>query len=220
MKDPLRTWCKSVWLYVVYAIGIVMLVMLVMNWNAWDHAQRIVCLLAVLLSVHVFEEDTFPNGFPYANNVAFGSDEPLVYPQNMATNMFTNLGASILFAALVYVSPSMPYPIVTLAAVFGIGQCIGHTRSGVIVKKKFGGKGKRTIYNPGLFTSYVGLLELSIYAIWWLVRQPFDLLGLLGGFGLMVFVAVGLILIPFAINMRIKSERFAFESAGYFDKYL
>jgi len=37
------------------------------------------------------------------------------------------------------------------------------TRGGIWTLRKYRSKGKRTIYDPGLFTSHIGLLELGIY---------------------------------------------------------
>lgn len=89
----LDKWCDRVWLWVIYAIGIVMLCVICLNWNAWSIAEKLMGILTVLLPVHVFEENTFPGGFPYMNNVTGKSTAPMVYPQNKFTNMITNLAS-------------------------------------------------------------------------------------------------------------------------------
>lgn len=73
---------------------------LLWNWAAFDLPQKLACMLAVAVPLHVFEENTFPGGFFYMNNMGFGSKEPMVYPQNRCTNMITNLGAEIVIIAV------------------------------------------------------------------------------------------------------------------------
>lgn len=219
-KDYLRSWCDQAWLYVLYAIGIIMLIVLFINWGTWDEAHRVTCILAVLLPIHVFEENTLPGGFYYRNNASVGSAQPLVYPQSMLTNMITNLGAEIVILLLMIPASHWEYSIMTFIVVFVLGQVVSHTRGGVWAYRKYKENGKKTIYDPGLFTSYIGLLELAIYAFWWLLQRPFQLGSFLGGFGIMILIGGGLIGLPFAISTRVKSQRFAFEDAGYFQKFL
>ena len=79
--------CDRIWLYIVYAMGITMVLFLIRNWTDWNTPQRLICLLAVAIPMHIFEENTYPGGFFFMNNLNFGSKQPTVYPQNRATNM-------------------------------------------------------------------------------------------------------------------------------------
>ena len=81
-------------------MGFVMLLVLLLNWSNWAISQKLICLLSVVIPMHIFEENTYPGGFFYMNNLSFGSKEPRVYPQNRLTNMITNLGAEIVFILL------------------------------------------------------------------------------------------------------------------------
>lgn len=219
-RTAMQVWCDRAWLYVIYALGLVMLNVLIINWPIWGVPQRLICLLTVLLPAHVFEENSYPGGFFYVNNLEQKSDDPMVYPQNMVTNMFTNLTAEVLFIwfALCAVQ-SIPNIVVTVVVLFGIGETVHHTRDGVLTYRRYHGRGKRTLYAPGVATSYMGLLELSVYGIWWLSGSIYTLAEFFIGLGIVVGVIVFLILVPFAISRKVKSQRFAFTDKGYFDRF-
>lgn len=216
----LHKWCDRTWLYAEYALGLVMLNVLIIGWTGFSDPQRIACLLCILLPAHVFEENTLPGGFFYGNNLRRGSDHPLMYPQNMLTNMITNLGAELFFIFLATKAHEWAYAIVTLAAIFGLMECLSHTTGGMRLHKKYQSKGKKTIYNPGLATSWLLLLQLSVYSIYWLCLRPFQAGGLLMGLAFLLVVVVCLILIPLAVSSRVKSRRFSFTDAGYYEKYI
>ncbi|MEE1296622.1 MAG: hypothetical protein UHD09_07265 [Bifidobacterium sp.] len=218
--DWLVSWCQVGWLYAMYAIGVLMLCWLLVDWQDMQAAQRIAFVMAIALPAHVFEEDSAPSGFFYANNLSMGSKDPYVYPQNEATNMFTNLAAEVLFVVLAFVSPHWAYPVITLAATFGIAEAFMHTLKGAQTLPKLRAGGKTTIYDPGILTAYVILLPLSCVAIKWMTERTFDAAGFWWGIGLMLLVVVGFILVPFAINMRVRSKRFAFHDAAYYDRFI
>lgn len=219
-KEPiLSIWCDKMWLYVDYLIGIIMLVVLIVNWSDFQTPQRLICLLAFLLPAHLFEEDTYPGGFSFMNNTGFGSKEPLVYLQNRLTNMWTNLSAVLFVSFLTSIAESIPIQVVAIVIFFGVMETIGHTRAGILIYLKYKDKGKKTIYGPGSITSYFGMLPAVIYGIVWLTKNPFEVSNLLGGFGIAIGMIVILILIPFAINIKVKSKTYAFREKGYFERF-
>jgi hypothetical protein len=218
--EILSKWCNWPWKATVYALGIVSLVILIANWASFTNVERIAWVLAAAIPAHVFEENTYPGGFFYQNNLGFGSKEPLVYPQNRMTNMVTNLGAEIVLILVAINANTLGATAVTVAIFFGFAELLNHTRQGVMMHKRFKGEGKKSIYGPGEFTSLFILLPNAIWGIVWLCTNPFSWLQVLAGLGIGVGIAVCLILIPFAINLRVKSVRFAFSDAGYYDRYL
>ena len=220
--QALRVWCGRPWLCVTYAIGIAMAVVTARQWEAWVPAQRLMGVLAVLLPLHVFEEDTFPGGFFYMNNLTKGSADPFVYPQNSFTNMFANLGAEVVVIVLAFQAWRIPGQVTVFVAVFGLAELVAHLSMGASMLRRLRGRGKRTVYNPGLATAALALVPLSACAVWQLARSGLTGGQLLGGLGIVAFVIVGLILTPFAINLHVRSARFAFErdEAGYFARYL
>lgn len=215
----LDKWCTWPWKLAVYLIGAASLVSLIANWPAFSDAERIAWILVVGIAAHVFEENTLPGGFFYQNNLGFGSKEPFVYPQNRMTNMVTNLGAEIVFVLIAVNADSLGVVAVTVAVFFGIVELVNHTRQGVAMRRHLNSEGKKTIYGPGELTSLLILFPNAIWGIVWLCTNPFNWFQVLAGIGVCVGIAICLILIPFTINLRFKSKRFAFKDAGYYDRY-
>jgi hypothetical protein len=162
MRRILNKWCGKPWLIAVYAVGLALAVTAAVRWNVWGTPKRILCLLAILLPLHVFEENTFPDGFHYMMNLAQNSDRPDLGPMNRLTDMVSNFGGEVLFLLLFLWGGNVGTSI--LAAFFGIGESIVHTILGAATHKKLKSRGMKTIYGPGLATSYLALLPLSVYA--------------------------------------------------------
>ncbi len=219
MKKGFSRWCDQMWLYAVYFLGVVMACALVWNWDAWEMSRKLVCMLAIAVPMHIFEENSFPAGFYYMNNLGFGSKEPMVYPQNRCTNMVTNLGAEIVLILLTVNTQIIEPSAVTLVLFFGLGETINHTRSGILMYRRYHEKGKKTFYGPGLVTSWCILIPLSTAALKWLTGHSVTVLQVIGGIGIFLGIAVCLILLPFAVSLRVKSKEFAFYDKGYFEKY-
>lgn len=218
--NALSKWCGNPWKFTVYFLGIVSLIYLIFSWTVLTDAQRISWVLVVGIAAHIFEENTYPGGFFYQNNLGFGSKEPLVYPQNRLTNMVTNLGAEIIFVVIAVNANVLGAIAVTVAVFFGVIELINHTRQGISMYRRFKVSGKKNIYGPGEWTSLLILFPNAIWGVVWLCTNPFAWIQVLTGLGICVCIAVCLILIPFVINLRVKSKRFAFEDAGYWDKYV
>ena len=219
MYKLLSKFCDKAWLYIVYAMGLVMAFVLAMNWNGWETPQKLICLLAVAIPMHVFEENTYPGGFFYMNNLTFGSMEPTVYPQNRLTNMITNLGAETVFILLTVNALKMDVAVTVVVIFFGIVETVNHSREGVGMYRRYKAKGKRSIYAPGLITSLFPLLPMAGWGIIWMAGAEFTALNVLTGIGISVGIAVCLILIPFAFSIKAKSKEVSFKSIGYFEKF-
>lgn len=219
MKDILDKWCGSIWLYCLYGIGIIMLINMLIRWSGWETPQKVMGIMCVLLPLHVFEENTWPGGFPYMNNRAFGSPEPMICPQNRVTNMWTNLGAELIYIVFLLLTPIFPEALMVNIVVFALMQCVIHTRSGAVMYKLYKDKGKRTIYGPGSITSYIGLAPLAVYALSWLVSSGAEVRDILLGIISILIIVITMILIPFRISYRIRSARFALTDKGCFEKF-
>ena len=218
-ENALQKWCDQLWLYCIYLLGVAMGCVLLIQWGVWDVPQKLICLLAVAIPLHVFEEDTAPGGFFFMNNLSRKSDNPMAYPQSTLTNMITNLGAELYVIALVFFAGKWEASLVVLVIFFGIAETIFHTMDGIHMQKRYKDKGKTTIYAPGLITSYVILIPMSVYGCYWLSQNAFTVSDILIGIGMMLFILVFLLLLPLGISGRVKSAKYAFKSAGYFDKY-
>ncbi|EFP61399.1 HXXEE domain-containing protein [Erysipelotrichaceae bacterium AF15-26LB] len=218
-KDKLYQWCDQLWLHVLYGIGIMMSCFLIVGWSESSIPSKMMYLLTIMVPLHVFEENTLPGGFFFMNNLGQKSDKPMMYPQNMMTNMITNLGAEIVFITVLIFADYIPNSAVVVVIVFGYAECIHHTMDGIRMYKKYAGRGKKTIYGPGTITSFAGLIQLSTYGLVWLTKQSVGVNEVIIGIGIILFVVTGLILIPFQISKRLRSQRFAFRNKGYFEKY-
>lgn len=218
-KDKLYQWCDQLWLHVLYGIGIMMSCFLIVGWFESSIPSKLMYLLTIMVPLHVFEENTLPGGFFFMNNLGQKSDKPMMYPQNMMTNMITNLGAEIVFITVLIFADYIPNSAVVVVIVFGYAECVHHTMDGIRMYKKYAGRGKKTIYGPGTITSFAGLIQLSTYGLVWLTKQSVGVNEVIIGIGIILFVVIGLILIPFQISKRLRSQRFAFRSKGYFEKY-
>ncbi len=214
-----QKWCDQAWLYVVYFLGIFMACVLIWNWGVWEWSQKLVCMLAIAVPLHVFEENSFPGGFYFMNNAGFHSEQPMVYPQNRCTNMVTNLGAEIVMILITFFAMRIEVSAVSLVVFFGLGETINHTRSGALMLRRYREKGKKTIYGPGTVTSWCLLIPLAVSSLRWLTTHSVKALQIVGGLGLVIGIMVCLILIPFAVSIRVKSQKFAFRDKGYFEKY-
>ena len=216
----LDKWCGQPWLHATYFLGIVMLNVLIINWGVWDVPQKLMCLLAVFLPLHVFEELTWPNGFHFMmNKLIQKSDQPLAYPENRLTDMITNFGAEVLFIALTFLTPVLGNKGVVFAAFFGIGETLAHTIFSVVTLKHYKAKGKKTLYSPGLVTAWCALLEVGIYSIYWLVTSGSFVKADLWGLAFVVFLIGFMIRLPFMISYKIKSTKYAYTEMGYLGKY-
>jgi len=218
-KTLLQKWCTMTWLYVVYLLGILMGMCLLIKWTVWSTPQILMCLLAIAIPLHIFEENTAPGGFFFMNNLGSKSDNPRAYPQSILTNMITNLGAEIYVIILFFITSKIAAPCMILVFAFGILETINHTRDGILMYKRYKDKGKTTIYGPGTITSYICLLPMSVYSCRWLYENPFGRPDVLLGICLILFIVVFLILIPLGISGKVKSTKYAFTKIGYFDKY-
>ena len=213
-------WCGKPWLYATYALGAVMLVVLVLNWSSWGVPQRLMGILCVLLPLHVFEELEWPNGFQFMmNKVIQKSDNPLAYPENRLTDMITNFGAEVLFIVMLALTPVAGNMFVVFMAFFGIGETLAHIVFTVASLKHYREAGMRAPYTPGLATAWLTLLPVGIANLHWLVTSGTFVLGDLWGILFVMFLIGFMIRLPFIISFKIKSTRFAYDDMGYFARF-
>ncbi len=220
-ENFLQKWCDQIWLHVVYVLGVIMWCVFLVRWTSWEVPQRMTCILAILVPLHIFEENTWPGGFFYMNNIGGGSDDPMAYPQSRLTNMVTNFGAELIFVLLAVFAARIPVPAVTAVIIFGIGETMHHTMDGIHMYRRYQKQGKKTLYGPGLTTCLVGLLPESVYGIYWMTEHGSEVTagGILGGVGILLIIFIGLMMIPLRISGRLKSRKYAFTDKGYFSRY-
>jgi hypothetical protein len=159
MNKVLNFWMK-IWLYVMAVGGIILIVLLGVYWTQLDWATRLVYFSVITLPFHVWEEWRFPAGFHYIYNLMQKSDMPDRFPMNRVSDMLTNFGALIVGIVFIIIGGKL---IIALTLFYFCGmEVIAHTYTGIFAYKFFKEKGKKTIYNPGLGTTYLMFLPAAI----------------------------------------------------------
>lgn len=161
MKSFFDKWCDQLWLYLLYLLAIIMGNILMLKWDVWSVPRILSCLLAIMIPAHVFEENTFPAGFFFMNNLNFKSKDPMVYPQNRVTNMVTNLGAEIVFIIMTAYAVRIEVTAVLVVIIFGVIELVNHTREGIHMYFRYRNKGKKN----NLCAGHDNILSLSFAII-------------------------------------------------------
>lgn len=174
MKKILKAWL-NIWLYVITLISGAVVGATIVKWNDWSLQMKIFALATALLPLHVLEEWRFPGGFHYMYNTMVKSKCPDRYPMNQLSDMFTNLIGIIFGISVLCIGVNSVFLVMQLFLC--AAEIIGHTRGGIFSYNKFNEKGKKTIYNPGLFTTVFGYLPVAIaivasfiigdFPLWW-----------------------------------------------------
>lgn len=212
-------WCDHHWLYANYLFGILMFGVLLWNWEMWDSPQKLICLLAIAIPIHNFEEYMYPGGFYFMNNIVGGSKDPLLYPQNKLTTTITNTGAEIVLMIYTAIAPTFAVPVVIVAMVFGFLETLVHIIEGTVMWFRYRGIGKQSIYAPGLFTSVIVLMGISILSLKWLTIQQVTTADILMGVAFLLVILIGLLMIPLGVSSKLRLEQFRLEGLGYFEQY-
>ncbi|MGN0998474.1 MAG: HXXEE domain-containing protein [Faecousia sp.] len=153
MQKMIKQWL-SVWLYVITAIGGFLAALLICNWDVWPMHTTLAVAADIALVLHVLEEWKFPGGFYYMYNLMHKSPEQIAdrYPMSQLTDMITNLIPIVFGCTMLAIG--MPYFISLMWFLLSAMEVVVHTMAGVHCIRLFGKYGKKSLYNPGLFTSY------------------------------------------------------------------
>lgn len=220
MKNINKLWL-SCWLYVMALISGVIIGTLAFKWNDWSWETRLFAMATALLPLHVLEEWRFPGGFHVMYNLMKKSEVSMAdhYPMNQLSDMWTNL-IGVVFGVIVLIVGVTP-----LFCMMQIFLCLaelwGHISGGIYSYKLFKSQGKKTIYNPGLFTALFGYLPIMIGLIVALclekAPQLYEYLIVLP-----CCLALGFIALPLAEKLcKDKNSPYAYDwGNGYFEKFI
>ncbi len=162
MQKIFKGWL-NIWLYVISLICGAVIGVLIVKWNEWSLQTKIFAFATALLPLHVLEEWRFPGGFHYMYNIMVNSENPDRYPMNQLSDMFTNFIGIIFGIVILCVGVKSIFLIMQLFLC--VAEILGHTKGGVFSYKRFKSQGKKTIYNPGFFTTLFGYLPVAIAII-------------------------------------------------------
>ncbi len=217
MKKVFKYWL-NIWLYVITLISGVVIGVTVAKWSDWSAQTRIFALATALLPLHVLEEWRFPGGFHYMYNVMAKSPNPDCYPMNQLSDMFTNFIGIVFGIVVLCVGVNSIFLIMQLFLC--IAEIFGHTKGGIFSYKKFKQHGKRTIYNPGLFTTLFGYLPVAVAIVVSFVVDIFPF-----WWQWLVGIACGIVLGAISLNLpekitQNKNSPYAYDwGDGYFEKF-
>ena len=222
-KSRFNDWCKTAWLKCSLLISALMIILTLVNWNAWSTALKCVAAIAALVPIHATEEWIFPGGFAYQYNLfLYKSDCPKAYPMNRASDMITVLGTTIMYALVVLyfalTGKSVPSGILMGVASFSLLEVIGHTYFGICAYRKFKDKGKTTIYGAGSMSVYTGFLPLFGITVWQLVALVVSVADI-GWCVAVLGVILILVFVPEA-KLKDKNSPYAYPSSGYYERFL
>lgn len=214
----LNKWCEKIWLYVMYTIGIILLVMLIVNWNNWSFGLRMICTLGIILPIHVCEEWQFPGGFHFQYNTLMKSETPNCYPMNQLTDMITNFCGELFFVCLLIGKFDSTGTILALT-IFCWIEAIIHTLASIPLWKKFRDSGKKTIYGPGSASAHLLFAPAGVLGFVYLMRQQIAGSDVICAIIILAIMLIGMIVLPETL-LKQKNSKYAFKNVGYFEKFL
>lgn len=229
MINKLDKWCDIDWIVFICVTGVITAVCAAIFWDDMPLGAQGAVFAAVIMPFHVLEEWKFPGGLHYFYNTLLGSKEKCNqdlsrYPMSRLTDMVTNVGLQ--WIPLIYLFLSFVTPLSNATSLcmmlFCFIEVIAHTCAGCLTLNWFRKDGKKTIYNPGLVTSYMMFLPGGIY----LLTRLENISGSDWIWCLILFVIMMLICIPLTETPLkkwvIKQEKgkFAFEDPKYYSKFV
>lgn len=209
----------SCWLYVMIAVTGIIIGITICKWTQWTLQDKLFAAATALLPLHVLEEWYFPGGFHTMYNLMAKSDCPDRYPMNQMSNMWTNL-IGVIFGCVVLTVGVSPFFCV-MQLFLCCAEVFGHFSGGIFLKKTFKGKGKRTIYSPGMFTTICGYIPIAIGIIVSFFTQEAPTLS-----AFLLAVVCGMALGALSLNapeklLKNKESSYGFTwGDGYLSKYI
>lgn len=218
MRRRLTKAWLAIWLYVMVLIAGVLIGLVVANWDIWDLQTKLVALSTAMLSFHVLEEWRFPGGFHYMYNVMADSDTPDRYPMNQLSDMWTNWIGTLVGIAMLIIGVGPMFAL--MQCLQGVGELFAHTMSGFWALKRYRAQGKRTIYDPGFATSWLGYFPLTVaYVVSFLTEAGLTLPDVIGAIAL----GAALMAVALPLSERICKDRdtpYGYTwGDGYFKKF-
>ena len=152
------------WYQLGFVAAIVFSVILIIWHRHISDFRLLLSVSLITLFIHQFEEYQLPGYFPRMVNTAmFRSNQPDRFPLNANTALLINTGLGWTLYMLAIILGQHAVWLATATIVISAGNVIAHTIL-------FNLKGK-TFYNPGLLTSLVLFLPMTVYYFIFLSRH-------------------------------------------------
>lgn len=210
------------WLFIICGMGGVLVGIMCMNWGRWSWSARCQAFAILSLILHVMEEWRFPGGFHYMLNSDKSVGRPELYhcyPMNQLSDMLTNLIP--ILCGCVFLAMGSPLYLSMMWFYLCLSDSLGHIILGFKMKKKYAKQGKKTIYNPGLFSSIFCFLPTFGLYLWSfiVVQTPtaFDWIVSLVGCAVLHVICLQ---VPEKLFSREDTPYGFTWGSGYFEKFL
>lgn len=210
-------WMKN-WLNGFYIVGLALL-MIMVGWGGhWPERFRLVWMVSIILPIHACEEWQIPGGFHYQYNLTMGSQYPDRYPMSRLTDMLTIVIAEVLYLCCLFFY-QQTWIVMGLCG-FALLEFGAHTYFGIAMYRRFKSAGKRTIYNPGMASAYLGwgvlagLMIANIATTTGTTGKDWLFAALM-----LVFMGIVEVYLPERI-FKDKNTKYGYASPRYFTKFI
>lgn len=229
MKGKLDTWSDNIWIYFMSVLGIATAIYLALNWNVLPLGAKAGAFGAIIMPLHVIEEWKLPGGLHYIYNVIFGSKKMGSayldrYPMSRLTDMVTNIGLELFPLAFLGLSlaAGLSSEMAVCICLFCFLEVVAHTIVGIYSFLRYRRAGKRSIYCPGVGTSYLLFLPAGIYLASAMPRLTvMNWIGALIAFAVMCICCVPLTETPLKKwVLKQENNEFAFGSPKYYARFV
>lgn len=210
---------KTLWLYIMLIMGVVLTVQLILKWKQWDTLRKLGAFTVIVLVFHVWEEWVIPGGFHYFYNIASEASLRDRYPMNELTDMITNFGGAIVWFILVQTDKyksKMSFAVM----LFSFAEVAIHLLGASSSRELLLENGVYSpFYTPGMLTALLCWLPLGIAYIVYFVRHGVKVWDIVGGAIILVVLSMLLIVLP---ENLLKSEdtAYVYDNAGWYEKYI
>lgn len=155
----------NVWLYLILAIAAFLVYLLCKNWKEWTLPRKLSALAVITLVLHVWEEWRIPGGFFYLYNQGCYN-----YPMSQLTDSITNLIGIVLGTIVVLWGGNV---VASIAIMFlSAFELVVHC--GILMARTqtlFAGTGVTVFYTPGMVTTLLGFLPVTIGFIYCMAKN-------------------------------------------------
>ncbi len=228
MVKKLNKWCDIDWIIFICVTGVVTAVLAAAFWDKLPLGAQGAAFVAIIMPFHVLEEWKFPGGLHYFYNVLLGPKEKSKrqldrYPMSRLTDMITNVGlqwiplAYLVLCFFTELSNATALCMMLLSFI----EVFAHTGAGTLTYFWLKKDGKKTIYHPGLATSWMLFLPAGVYLLSHLENiTASDWMWCAILFIIMMLICIPLTETPLK-KWVIKQDKgmFAFADAKYYKKY-
>jgi hypothetical protein len=161
--DIIMKFMRNNWYYVGGVLFVLLSFGMILFGQGLDTRQLLLIALYMTMLVHQFEEYGCPGGFPMFWNVGTCGEQKLYdrYPMNKRGSAISNLSFWIVYIIAIFL---YEIPLLNImVSYFAFGQLMMH---GIMINVK-----ARTKYNPGMASTIILMVPISIYNLWYLASN-------------------------------------------------